>query len=61
MDTISHATTALRALADRAQRYDGWTPDRQRAFLGGVAEGHTGGSACALVGMAASSPMAADR
>jgi hypothetical protein len=32
-DTIAHTTTTLPALADRAQRYDGWTPDRQRAFL----------------------------
>ena len=58
MDTISHTTTALPALADRAQRYDGWTPDRQRTFLEAIAEGHTVGSACALVGMAPSSATA---
>ena len=61
MDTISHTTTALPALADRAQRYDGWTPDRQRAFLEAIAEGHTVGSACALVGMAQSSAYALRR
>jgi hypothetical protein len=61
MDTISHTTTALPALADRAQRYDGWTPDRQRAFLEAIAEGHTVGSACALVGMAPSSAYALRR
>jgi len=61
MDTISHTTAALPALADRAQRYDGWTPDRQRAFLEAIAEGHTVGSACALVGMAPSSAYALRR
>ncbi|TPG43557.1 hypothetical protein EAH79_07365 [Sphingomonas koreensis] len=61
MDTISHTTTALPALADRNHRCDGWTPDRQRAFLEAIAEGHTVGSACALVGMAPSSAYALRR
>jgi hypothetical protein len=61
MDTISHTTTALPALADRAQRYDGWTPDRQRAVLEGVAGGHIVDSACRLVGMAPSSAYALRR
>lgn len=61
MDTIAHTTTALPALADRNQRYDGWTPDRQRTFLEAIAEGHTVGSACALVGMAQSSAYALRR
>jgi len=79
MDTISHTTTALPTLADRAQRYDGeagfkappgearwnagrgWPPDRQRAFLEGVAEGHIVESACRLVGMAPSSAYALRR
>jgi len=59
MDTAY--TTTLPALADRSQRYDGWTPDRQRAFLEAVAEGHTVASACALVGMAPSSAYALRR
>jgi hypothetical protein len=59
MDTAF--TTTLPALADRAQRYDGWTPDRQRAFLEAIAEGHTVGSACRLVGMAPSSAYALRR
>ncbi|HVI99422.1 MAG TPA: hypothetical protein VM657_10185 [Sphingomonas sp.] len=53
--------TTLPTLADRAQRYDGWTPDRQRAFLEAIAEGHTVGSACAQVGMAPSSAYALRR
>ncbi|OYX37657.1 hypothetical protein [Sphingomonas sp. 32-62-10] len=35
----------------RAERADGWTPDRQRSFLTAVAEGHTVEAACRLVGL----------
>ena len=54
-------TTTLPALADRAQRYDGWTPDRQRTFLEAIAEGHTVFTACVKVGMAVSSAYALRR
>ncbi len=60
MDTVP-STTTLPALADRAQRYDGWTPDRQRTFLEAIAEGHTVVTACIKVGMAASSAYALRR
>ncbi|TPG13069.1 hypothetical protein [Sphingomonas oligophenolica] len=60
MDTVS-STTTLPALADRAQRYDGWTPDRQRTFLEAIAEGHTVVTACIKVGMASSSAYALRR
>ncbi|GAA0727730.1 hypothetical protein [Sphingomonas japonica] len=52
---------SLPALADRAQRHDGWTPARQRLFLEAIAEGHSVTSACALVGMAPSSAYALRR
>src|SRR3546814_16427190 len=42
--------TATPAAADRT-RCDGWTPDRQRAFLEAIAEGHTVDAAARIVRM----------
>lgn len=36
-------------------RHDGWTPERQRAFLEAIADGATVESACRLVGLSAAS------
>ena len=58
---MQSAAAGLPAPADRAPRHDGWTPDRQRAFLEAIAEGHTVGSACRIVGMAPSSAYALRR
>ena len=55
------STTNVPARADRAQRFDGWTPDRQRTFLEAIAEGHTVVTACVKVGMASSSAYALRR
>lgn len=47
-----NALTELTALtADQRCRRDGWTADRQRAFLEAIAEGHTVDAAARLVGM----------
>ena len=35
----------------RALRHDGWTPDRQCAFLKLVSQGHTVNAACDIVGL----------
>lgn len=43
---------------ERAQRHDGWTPDRQRHFLEAIAEGQTVEAAARLVGMSATSAYA---
>src|SRR3546814_12551350 len=40
--------TATPAAADRT-RCDGWTPDRQRAFLAAIAEGHPVDAAARIV------------
>lgn len=42
----------------RAPRHDGWTPDRQRAFLSAIADGLTVERACRLVGLTVSSAYA---
>jgi hypothetical protein len=42
----------------RAQRHDGWTPDRQRAFLEAVADGHSVEAAARSVGLSAASAYA---
>ncbi len=34
-----------------AQRYDGWTPEKQKRFLTALARGHNVTKACAIVGM----------
>ncbi|UYY59949.1 hypothetical protein [Sphingomonas sp. S2-65] len=52
---LPHPTAAAR---ERAQRHDGWTPDRQRYFLEAIAEGQTVESAARLVGMSAASAYA---
>lgn len=41
-----------------SRRHDGWTPDRQRAFLDHVAQGVTIGDAARLVGLSAASAYA---
>ena len=46
------------AARQRAQRHDGWTPDRQRFFLEAIAEGQTVEAAARLVGMSAASAYA---
>ncbi|MBB5710189.1 hypothetical protein [Sphingomonas xinjiangensis] len=46
------------AARQRAQRHDGWTPDRQRFFLEAIAEGQTVDAAARLVGMSAASAYA---
>jgi hypothetical protein len=45
----------------RAQRHDGWTPERQRAFLEGIAEGMTVDIAAARVGLSATGAYALRR
>jgi hypothetical protein len=42
-------------------RIDGWTPDRQRAFLEALAEGHTVEAACRMVALTVSSAYALRR
>ncbi|MCM8729578.1 hypothetical protein ACFO8O_01160 [Hephaestia sp. GCM10023244] len=49
MNAITHIT-ATPAASDRT-RCDGWTPDRQRAFLEAIAEGHNVDAAARIVGM----------
>jgi hypothetical protein len=44
--------------AGRALRHDGWTPDRQRAFLEAIAAGETVERACRLVQMSVASAYA---
>jgi hypothetical protein len=47
-----NALTEITALTPEQRcRRDGWTPDRQRAFLEAIAEGHTVDAAARLVGM----------
>ena len=58
---LSFAAAGLPATTERAQRHDGWTPDRQRAFLESIAEGYSVEQACRLVGMAPSSAYALRR
>ena len=41
-----------------AQRYDGWTPEKQKRFLIALARGHNVTKACAIVGMARSTAYA---
>ncbi|MDR6853398.1 hypothetical protein J2Y54_002918 [Sphingomonas sp. BE123] len=41
-----------------AQRYDGWTPEKQKRFLTALARGHNVTQACAIVGMARSTAYA---
>lgn len=50
----THPTSAT----PRAQRHDGWTPDRQRAFLEAVADGHSVEAAARSVGLSAASAYA---
>lgn len=47
--------------ATRAQRLDGWTPDRRRTFLESVSEGHTVEAACRIVGLSVASAYALRR
>ncbi|ARS27330.1 hypothetical protein [Sphingomonas sp. KC8] len=58
---MTDLTPALSAPAGRAQRLDGWTPDRQRAFLEAVSEGHTVEAACRIVGLSVASAYALRR
>ena len=51
------STTPTDALG-RAPRHDGWTPDRQRAFLSAIADGLTVERACRLVQLTVSSAYA---
>lgn len=44
--------------AGRYLRHDGWTPDRQRAFLSAIADGDTVERACRLVGLSVASAYA---
>ena len=44
--------------AGRTLRHDGWTPDRQRAFLAAIADGETVERACRHVGLSAASAYA---
>lgn len=41
--------------AGRHLRHDGWTPDRQRAFLSAIADGDTVERACRIVGLSVAS------
>uniref|UniRef100_UPI000833C0CD hypothetical protein n=1 Tax=Sphingomonas sp. CCH9-E2 TaxID=1768776 RepID=UPI000833C0CD len=41
-----------------AQRYDGWTPEKQKRFLTALARGHNVTKACAIVGMSRSTAYA---
>jgi hypothetical protein len=47
--------------AGRGLRHDGWTPERQHAFLSALAEGQTVERACRLVGLTVSSAYALRR
>jgi hypothetical protein len=47
--------------APSAVRHDGWTADRRRLFLEGIADGHTVASACARVGLSSASAYALRR
>ena len=49
MNAVTEITATLPA--DAPARQDGWTPERQRAFIEAIAEGHTVSDACRLVGM----------
>jgi hypothetical protein len=49
MNTVTEIAAALPAEAPARQ--DGWTPERQRAFIEAIAEGHTVSDACRSVGM----------
>jgi len=53
------ATTT--AVPPRAQRHDGWTPERQRAFLEAVADGHSAETAARSVGLSPASAYALRR
>src|ERR1044072_5277839 len=39
-------------------RYDGWTPERQRIFLEAISEGHSVAHACRIVGLSKQSAYA---
>jgi len=58
MNAITHITAMP---ADQRCRRDGWTADRQRAFLEAIAEGHTVDAAARLVGMTKQSAYALRR
>ncbi len=61
MDQPHLTNSSATPFAARATRSDGWTPDRQRRFLEAIAEGHTVGDACALVGLSPASAYALRR
>ena len=46
---------------ERAQRHDGFTPDRRRLFLAAISEGHTVDAACGHVGLSRSAAYALRR
>jgi len=54
---VNAPTGTLEAAAQR-HRHDGWTPDRQRAFLEAVADGHSVEAAARSVGLSAASAYA---
>ena len=56
-----NAPAAIPAPPPRAQRQDGWTPDRRRTFLATVAEGHTVEAACRHAGLSVASAYALRR
>ena len=56
LTTLDPATPEGRAAL--RQRQDGWLPDKQRAFLEGIARGLTVAQACRLVGMSPASAYA---
>ena len=52
VSTFDHAAFhELEAGVPDAQRYDGWTPEKQKRFLTALARGHNVTQACAIVGM----------
>lgn len=51
---ITPATDATPTDAARELRHDGWTPERQRVFLEGIADGLTVAQACRAAGMGTS-------
>jgi len=52
VSTFDHAAFhELEAGVPDAQRYDGWTPEKQKRFLTALSRGHTVTQACAIVGM----------
>ncbi|MBA4761612.1 hypothetical protein [Sphingomonas sp.] len=52
VSTFNHAAFhELEPGVPDAQRYDGWTPEKQKRFLTALARGHNVTKACAIVGM----------